>query len=43
MGEEQHEDFGVAYSQSSDLNPVKMLWFDIKKSGHVQKPSNEAD
>jgi hypothetical protein len=27
-------------SQSPDLNPVKMLWVDLKRAVHARKPSN---
>ena len=27
-------------SQSPDLNPTEMLWFDLKRSLHAKKPSN---
>ncbi|MGL4704884.1 MAG: transposase, partial [Enterococcus faecalis] len=27
-------------SQSPDLNPIKILWHDLKKSIHARKPSN---
>ncbi len=41
MAEEKlNEDFGVA---KSDLNPTEMLWHDLKKAVHAQKPSNVAE
>ncbi len=30
-------------SQSSDLNPIEMLWHDLKQSFHAWKPSNVAE
>ncbi|KAK3562843.1 hypothetical protein QTP86_010750 [Hemibagrus guttatus] len=30
-------------SQSPDLNPIEMLWHDLKKVVHAQKPSNVAE
>ena len=27
-------------SQSPDLNPIEMLWFDLKRALHARKPSN---
>ncbi|KAK3548008.1 hypothetical protein QTP70_002313 [Hemibagrus guttatus] len=30
-------------SQSPDLNPIEMLWHDLKKVVHVRKPSNVAE
>ncbi len=30
-------------SQNLDLNPIEMLWHDLKQSIHAQKPSNEAE
>ena len=27
-------------SQSLDLSPIEMLWFDLKRSLHARKPSN---
>uniref|UniRef100_A0AAR2K1L6 Paired domain-containing protein n=1 Tax=Pygocentrus nattereri TaxID=42514 RepID=A0AAR2K1L6_PYGNA len=27
-------------SQSPDLNPIEMLWYDLKKAVHARKPSN---
>ncbi|KAI3376068.1 hypothetical protein L3Q82_016607 [Scortum barcoo] len=30
-------------SQSPDLNPIEMLWHDLKKAVHAQKPSNVAE
>ncbi|KAK3508739.1 hypothetical protein QTP70_004218 [Hemibagrus guttatus] len=30
-------------SQSPDLNPIEMLWHDLKKVVHARKPSNVAD
>ncbi len=30
-------------SQSPDLNPIEMLWHDLKQSIHAQKPSNVAE
>ncbi len=30
-------------SQSPDLNPIEMLWHDLKQSFHVRKPSNVAE
>ncbi len=30
-------------NQSSDLNPIEMLWHDLKKSIHARKPSNVAE
>uniref|UniRef100_A0A803JW23 Tc1-like transposase DDE domain-containing protein n=1 Tax=Xenopus tropicalis TaxID=8364 RepID=A0A803JW23_XENTR len=30
-------------SQSPDLNPIEMLWHDLKKAGHARKPSNKAE
>uniref|UniRef100_A0A8C6K5C0 Transposase Tc1-like domain-containing protein n=1 Tax=Nothobranchius furzeri TaxID=105023 RepID=A0A8C6K5C0_NOTFU len=30
-------------SQSPDLNPVEMLWHDLKKEVHARKPSNKAE
>ena len=30
-------------SQSPDLNPIEMLWRDLKKAVHAQKPSNVAE
>ncbi len=30
-------------SQSPDLNPIEMLWHDLKHSIHARKPSNVAE
>ncbi len=30
-------------SQSLDLNPIEMLWHDLKQSIHARKPSNVAE
>uniref|UniRef100_A0AAY4AL84 Tc1-like transposase DDE domain-containing protein n=1 Tax=Denticeps clupeoides TaxID=299321 RepID=A0AAY4AL84_9TELE len=30
-------------SQSPDLNPIEMLWHDLKKAVHARKPSNKAE
>ncbi len=30
-------------SQSPDLNPIEMLWHDLKKAVHARKPSNVAE
>ncbi|KAK3573958.1 hypothetical protein QTP86_032997 [Hemibagrus guttatus] len=30
-------------SQSPDLNPIEMLWHDLKKVVHARKPSNVAE
>ncbi len=30
-------------SQSPDLNPIEMLWHDLKQSFHAWKPSNVAE
>ncbi len=30
-------------SQSPDLNPIEMLWHDLKQSIHAWKPSNVAE
>ncbi len=30
-------------NQSTDLNPIKMLWHDLKQSIHARKPSNVAE
>ncbi len=30
-------------SQSPDLNPIEMLWHDLKQSIHARKPSNVAE
>ncbi|KAK3551569.1 hypothetical protein QTP70_019797 [Hemibagrus guttatus] len=30
-------------SQSTDLNPIEMLWHDLKKVVHARKPSNVAE
>ncbi|KAK3554864.1 hypothetical protein QTP86_000902 [Hemibagrus guttatus] len=30
-------------SQSSDINPIEMLWHDLKKVVHARKPSNVAE
>ena len=30
-------------SQSLDLNPIEMLWHDLKQAVHAQKPSNVAE
>ncbi|KAG2457775.1 TCB1 transposase, partial [Polypterus senegalus] len=30
-------------SQSPDLNPIEMLWHDLKKAIHARKPSNKAE
>uniref|UniRef100_A0A3B3DJG5 Transposase n=1 Tax=Oryzias melastigma TaxID=30732 RepID=A0A3B3DJG5_ORYME len=30
-------------SQSPDLNPIEMLWYDLKKVVHARKPSNKAE
>ena len=30
-------------SQSPDLNPIEMLWRDLKKAVHARKPSNVAE
>ncbi len=30
-------------SQSSELNPIEMLWHDLKQSFHAQKPFNVAE
>ena len=30
-------------SQSPDLNPIEMLWRDLKKVVHARKPSNVAE
>ncbi|KAG2466638.1 TCB1 transposase, partial [Polypterus senegalus] len=30
-------------SQSPDLNPIEMLWHDLKKALHARKPSNKAE
>ncbi len=30
-------------SQSPDLNPIEMLWHDVKQTIHAWKPSNVAE
>uniref|UniRef100_A0A8C4X270 Tc1-like transposase DDE domain-containing protein n=1 Tax=Erpetoichthys calabaricus TaxID=27687 RepID=A0A8C4X270_ERPCA len=30
-------------SQSPDLNPIEMLWHDLKKAVNARKPSNKAE
>lgn len=30
-------------NQSPDLNPIEMLWHDLKKAAHAQKPSHVAE
>ncbi len=30
-------------SQSPDLNPIEIVWHDLKQSIHAQKPSNVAE
>ncbi len=40
--EKQNEDFEWP-SQSPDLNPIEMLWHDLKKAVHARKSSNVAE
>ncbi len=40
--EKQNEDLEWP-SQSPDLNPIEMLWHDLKKAVHARKPSNVAE
>ena len=30
-------------SESVDLNPIEMLWYDLKRAVHARKPLNMAD
>ncbi len=41
--EKQKEGFGVDRVNVQTLNPIEMLWHDVKQSFHARKPSNVAE
>ncbi len=43
MAEEKQNEDLEWLSQSPDLNPIEMLWHDLKKEVHARKPSNVAE